>query len=88
MVKQWLELWGEENTEYLAMFFNENPELHIRVNTTATTPDKLKAYFAKRDIILKPSAASSNMFYTAQTAEVLEILSLKVIFLFKILLRH
>ncbi|HNV92657.1 MAG TPA: 16S rRNA (cytosine(967)-C(5))-methyltransferase RsmB [Candidatus Cloacimonas sp.] len=72
LVKQWLELWGEENTEYLAMFFNENPELHIRVNTTATTPDKLKAYFAKRDIILKPSAASSNMFYTAQTAEVLE----------------
>ncbi|MEN6444751.1 MAG: 16S rRNA (cytosine(967)-C(5))-methyltransferase RsmB [Candidatus Cloacimonas sp.] len=72
LVEQWLDLWGEENTEYLAMFFNENPELHIRVNTTATTPDKLKAYFAKRNIIITPSPASPNMFHTAQTAEILE----------------
>ncbi|HNX03673.1 MAG TPA: transcription antitermination factor NusB, partial [Candidatus Cloacimonas sp.] len=34
LIQQWLNLWGEENTEYLAMFFNENPELHIRVNNT------------------------------------------------------
>lgn len=72
LIKQWLDLWGEENTEYLAMFFNENPELHIRVNSTATTPEKLKAYFAKRNIVITPSQASPMMFHTAQTAEVLE----------------
>jgi len=72
LIQQWLNLWGEENTEYLAMFFNENPELHIRVNNTATTPEKLKAYFAKRNIVITPSPASPVMFHTPQAAEVLD----------------
>ncbi|HQO17944.1 MAG TPA: 16S rRNA (cytosine(967)-C(5))-methyltransferase RsmB [Candidatus Cloacimonas sp.] len=71
LIQQWLNLWGEENTEYLAMFFNENPELHIRVNITATTPEKLKAYFAKRNIVITPSPASPMMFHTPQAADVL-----------------
>lgn len=72
LVGQWLQLWGEEATEYLALFFNETPELHIRVNSTATSPEKLLAYFAKRDLIITPSQASKRMFHTGQGAEILD----------------
>jgi len=72
LIKKWLELWGEEDTEYLALYYNENPELHIRVNTTATSPDKLISYFSKRGITLHPSQASKLMFSTSQAAEVLD----------------
>ncbi len=72
LIKQWIALWGEEDTEYLALFYNENPELHIRVNGTATSPEKLLSYFQKRDIVLTPSEASKMMFRTSQAAEVLD----------------
>ena len=72
LIKQWIEFWGEESTEYLALYFNENPELHIRVNSTATSPDKLLSYYQKRGITLTPSEASKMMFHTAQAAEVLD----------------
>jgi len=42
LIKTWIELFGEEDTEYLALYFNENPALHIRVNSTATSGEKLK----------------------------------------------
>ncbi len=72
LIKQWLLLWGEEATEYLALFFNESPELHIRVNGTATSPEKLLAYFAKRDIKITPSLASKRMFHSDQAAQILD----------------
>lgn len=72
LVKTWLTLWGEEDTEYLAMHFNENPELHIRVNSVATTAKKLQNYFARREIEIIPCEASEMMFHTTQGAEVLE----------------
>jgi len=72
LVKEWIDLWGEDATEYLALFFNENPELHIRVNRTATSPEKLLSYFAKRNINLISSQASKVMFHTDQGAEVLD----------------
>ncbi|PKN74676.1 MAG: 16S rRNA (cytosine(967)-C(5))-methyltransferase RsmB [Candidatus Cloacimonetes bacterium HGW-Cloacimonetes-2] len=62
LVRDWITLWGEEDTEYLAIFFNENPQLHIRVNATATTAPKLLSYFEKRSIELHPSPASKMMF--------------------------
>ncbi len=72
LIKVWIDLWGEEKTEYLAMFYNENPELHIRVNSTATNPSRLQAYFAKRNIEIIPSTASKMMFHTKQVAELLD----------------
>ncbi len=72
LITQWIAYWGEEDTEYLALYFNENPELHIRVNTTATSADKLQQYFAKRNIIISPSIASRKMFHTTQASEVLD----------------
>ena len=72
LVKEWISYWGEEDTEYLALYFNENPALHIRVNTTATTAGKLQQYFAKREINIVPSQGSKVMFHTAQAAEILE----------------
>lgn len=71
LIRTWIELWGEEDTEYMALYFNENPELHIRVNSTATNPDKLQNYFSRRGIEITPSLASKMMFHTNQSSEVL-----------------
>lgn len=71
LIKTWIDIWGEESTEYLAMYFNENPALHIRVNSTATNPEKLQKYFERRNIEIIPCKASKMMFYTHQSAEVL-----------------
>lgn len=71
LIKTWIELFGEESTEYLAMYFNENPALHIRVNALATTPEKLQRYFARREIEILPCEASKMMFTTTHASEVL-----------------
>jgi 16S rRNA (cytosine967-C5)-methyltransferase len=72
LIANWIELWGEEDTEYLALFYNENPRLHIRVNTTATTRDKLIQYFTKRNIPVSPSPVSKVTILTDAADEVLE----------------
>ncbi len=72
LVQKWVELWGQEDAEYLMLYFNENPSTHIRVNTTATTSQKLIHYFEKRDIQLLSSAYGKNMLYTHQIDKVLE----------------
>ena len=72
LVKRWVDLWGHENAEYLMLYFNENPILHIRVNSTATTPEKLIQYYAKRGIELKPTGYGAMMLCTDQADLVLE----------------
>lgn len=72
LIANWIELWGEEDTEYLALFYNENPRLHLRVNTTATTRDKLIQYFTKRNIPVSPSPVSKVTILTDAADEVLE----------------
>lgn len=72
IVREWISLWGEENSEYLAIFFNENPKLHLRVNATATTPEKLVSYFAKRSIQVQHSPAHRLMLVTEAANEVLD----------------
>lgn len=72
LIAKWIELWGEEDTEYLALFYNENPRLHIRVNTTATTRDKLIQYFTKRNVPVTPSPVSKVTILTDAADEVLE----------------
>jgi 16S rRNA (cytosine967-C5)-methyltransferase len=69
LIQKWISLWGMEDTEMLAIYFNENPELHIRVNQTATTAQKLEAYFERRSIKIVPSEASPMMFHTTQASE-------------------
>lgn len=72
LVQKWIELWGEEDSEYLAIFFNESPRLHLRVNQTATTREKLIQYFKKRNIILESGLASKMMLHTSFADEVLD----------------
>lgn len=72
LIKTWIELWGEEDTEYMAMHFNESPELHIRVNSVATTATKLENYFKRREIEIVPCEGSKMMFHTHQGAAVLD----------------
>jgi 16S rRNA (cytosine967-C5)-methyltransferase len=72
LIKTWISMFGEEDTEYLAMYFNENPALHIRVNSTATTGEKLQNYFNRRDIQITPCPASKMMYITHQASAVLD----------------
>ncbi|MFB3844947.1 MAG: 16S rRNA (cytosine(967)-C(5))-methyltransferase RsmB [Candidatus Cloacimonadaceae bacterium] len=72
LIKQWIKQWGEEETELLAMYFNEPTKLHIRVNTMATNTDKLLKYFSKRNIICHPSPASSNILICDNPAAALQ----------------
>lgn len=72
LIENWIGLWGEENTEKLARYYNENPKLHIRVNSTATSRKKLIRYFAKRDIKLTPSKVGEMMLITEAASEVLD----------------
>jgi 16S rRNA (cytosine967-C5)-methyltransferase len=72
LIEQWIDLWGEEDAEYLAIWFNENPKLHMRVNGTATTPEKLIQYFAKRDIKVTPSPVGKMTLLTEEADSVLD----------------
>jgi 16S rRNA (cytosine967-C5)-methyltransferase len=72
LIEKWSSLWGEEDTELLAIYFNENPSLHMRVNSTATTPEKLIQYFHKRDIEVKQQPSGNMMLLTDQADEVLD----------------
>jgi 16S rRNA (cytosine967-C5)-methyltransferase len=72
LIECWISLWGLENTENLAKYYNENPKLHIRVNATATSPEKLIRYFANRDVQLTPSKVGEMMLITEAASEVLE----------------
>ncbi|KAF5048275.1 Ribosomal RNA small subunit methyltransferase B [anaerobic digester metagenome] len=71
LIQTWISLWGIEDTEMLALYYNENPELHIRVNQTATTAQKLMTYFERRGVDIIPSVASPMMFHTTHGSEVL-----------------
>lgn len=72
LIETWIKHWGEEQTELLAMFFNETSKLHIRVNTIATDANKLIQYFTKRDIKCFPSAASKNILVCESAIEAID----------------
>jgi 16S rRNA (cytosine967-C5)-methyltransferase len=72
LVQDWVEQWGEEQTEMLAMFFNETPKLHLRVNTVATERKKLQLYFEKRNVGCSLSPSSSNMLVCDNAIDALE----------------
>jgi len=71
IIAEWLEYWGEENTEKLCKYFNEVPRLHIRVNCMATNRDRLIEYFNRRSIQVEPSEASSFMLVSNMVQKVL-----------------
>ena len=72
LIERWIRLWGEEDTEYLAIWYNENPKLHLRVNGTATTREKLIQYFAKRDIRVTPSPVGRMTLLTEEADAVID----------------
>jgi 16S rRNA (cytosine967-C5)-methyltransferase len=72
LIKVWHKLWGTDYTEKLAVFFNETPQLHIRVNIIATESDKLIQYFQKREIKCIQSTASRNILVTDNAFEALD----------------
>ncbi|OQY38163.1 MAG: 16S rRNA methyltransferase, partial [Candidatus Cloacimonetes bacterium 4572_65] len=62
LISSWVDIYGLENAEYLAMYFNEFPDINIRVNTYATTLEKLLKYFNNRDIELRTYPGIKNVF--------------------------
>jgi 16S rRNA (cytosine967-C5)-methyltransferase len=77
MIIKWIEYWGEENTELLCLYFNETPQLNIRINNMATDKKKLLEYFQRRDIKLSQTSASDNILKTENIQEVLRDIALE-----------
>jgi 16S rRNA (cytosine967-C5)-methyltransferase len=71
LIEKWIQLWGEETTEYLCLYFNENPKLSIRVNQIATNPDKLMEYFHRRNVVLEKSELTPMVLQTTHASAVL-----------------
>jgi 16S rRNA (cytosine967-C5)-methyltransferase len=72
LIEKWISYWGEENTEYLCMFYNESPLLSFRVNNLATKPNKVFNYFSRKKILVKPFMFSKNIFQTNDGDEILK----------------
>ncbi len=73
IVRKWVELWGEEEAEYLAIYFNDIPKLHVRVNEIATTIPKLINYFkTKHNLEFKVSDLVPQLLVTDSAGEVLQ----------------
>jgi len=57
-----------DEVELLCLYFNEAPKLYMRVNSLATTKEKLKKYFLNRGVTLEDGPGSRNML-TSKDAE-------------------
>ena len=75
IIKKWIEYWGEEDTEKLCIYYNQSPDLHIRINTCATNKKRLMEYLLRREIIVIESEASENILITDQARDVLNEVS-------------
>lgn len=75
LIEKWLEYWGIENTEKLCAYYNQPPNLNIRINTCATSKKRLMEYLLRRDIIVIESKASNNILITDQARDVLNEVS-------------
>lgn len=64
MIREFVKLYGEEDTEYACLYFNETPKLRVRVNLLATDRKKFISYFQRRSIEFTPCAASENFCET------------------------
>ncbi len=71
IIREWIKYYGEEQTEYLCMYFNDVPKLNIRVNKTATSVEKVINYFAKKGVSMIPSNASPSVVCTDSPQEVI-----------------
>ncbi len=75
IIEKWIMYWGEENTKKLCIYFNQSPQLHIRINTCATSKKRLIDYLLRRDILVVESEASENILITDQARDVLNEIS-------------
>lgn len=75
LIEGWFGYWGQEETEKLCRYFNENPKLSMRVNRMATDPDRFVRYFANRGLELEQSTASPNVFIADSSQDFLRDVS-------------
>ncbi|NMB00990.1 MAG: 16S rRNA (cytosine(967)-C(5))-methyltransferase RsmB [Firmicutes bacterium] len=54
IVELWLDWWGLEETLALCQAMNEQPEMHIRVNTLKTTQEEVEAHLTERGCSCSP----------------------------------
>lgn len=75
IIKKWIEYWGVKDTEKLCAYYNQPPNLHIRINTCATNKRRLMDYLLRREIIVIESEVSENILITDQARDVLNEIS-------------
>lgn len=75
LIRRWLELWGEDDTEMLCMFFNDVPALNIRVNLLATSTRKFVDYFSRRDVKILNNPVLPEMYTADEPRKVMDDVS-------------
>ncbi|MCL2062807.1 MAG: 16S rRNA (cytosine(967)-C(5))-methyltransferase RsmB [Candidatus Cloacimonetes bacterium] len=75
IIKKLLQHWSIDQVECLCMYFNEPPKLYMRINSLATSKQKLINYFQRKEVILKESIASQNVVISENADKVLNDVS-------------
>ncbi len=71
IIKKWLYEYGEEETEMLCMYFNDIPQLSIRINSLETNKKKIINYFLKKNVAFSESEASEYILKSKDVKKVL-----------------
>ena len=75
LIKKWIEYWGEEATEDLCRYFNDIPNLSLRINRMATDQERFRKYFQRKEITLEQSPASPSIFFSKSGQDILQDVS-------------
>ena len=60
-----------EQVEYMCMYFNEPPKLYMRVNSLATSKEKLIKYYEKKEVTFEGHHASKNVLTSKDADKIL-----------------
>ena len=71
IIDDWIAHLGIDGTEMLCMYFNDVPNISIRINQLATNRERIKKYFAKKNVVINESESSPLIFTSSQVKEVL-----------------
>ena len=75
IIRKLLKHWSVDQVEYLCIYFNEPPKLYMRINSLATSKEKLLHYFHRKGVELSESIASKNVLISDVAHKVLNDVS-------------
>ncbi len=62
LIKKWIGDFGENNTETMCQFFNETPQLTVRIETSMISPDAFAKHLNMKNVSFNRSKYHENIF--------------------------